>query len=161
MALAAQDSNGWDNFFEGRLAQDWEQAQTAHYKWCRSRKSGRRWTIAIIQKLWDIAWDLWENRNDMIYAKENAEILHGIMAEVDDAIRIKFQWGPHGLLQRDHGLFTGSVENILTTSIVYQQRWLQRVETARERATRRQLTTYNAERQAIAAWLHGRAAHIE
>jgi hypothetical protein len=67
------------------LAQDWEHAQTAHYKWCQSRKSGRRWTIAIIQKLWDIAWDLWENCDDIIYAKENAEILHG-MAEVDEAI---------------------------------------------------------------------------
>jgi hypothetical protein len=116
--------------------------------------------MAIIQKLWDIAWDLWENRNDIIYAKENAEILHG-MAEVDEAIRIKFQWGPHGLLQRDHSLFTGSVENVLTTSIVYRQRWLQCLETARARATRRQITTYHAERQAIAAWLHGGAAHVE
>ena len=51
----------------GRI--DWEQAQEAYYKWYRSRKSARRWTTALIQKLWNVAWDLWEHRNGIVHAR--------------------------------------------------------------------------------------------
>mgnify|MGYP003519673277 CR=1 FL=1 len=153
-ALHAQDAIGWDNFFEGCIAKEWEQVQDAHYKWCRSRKSGRRWTIALIQKLWDVAWDLWEHRNGIVHAKENAEALEG-MAAIDDEIRSQFQWGHYGLQQRDHYLVNGSVDGILAASIVYRQRWLQCMDSARARASRRQADTYGGERQVLLAWLHG------
>jgi hypothetical protein len=65
-ALQAQDVIGWDNFFDGRLSIAWERIQESHYKWCQSRNSGRRWTIALIQKLWDVAWDLWEHRTTQV-----------------------------------------------------------------------------------------------
>jgi hypothetical protein len=154
-AIQSQDAIGWwDNFFEGCIAKDWEQAQDAYYKWCRSRKSARRWTTALIQKLWNVAWDLWEHRNGIVHAAENAEIIHG-MAEIDIEICAQFQQGPHGLQQRDHGLFTGPVNGILAASIVYRQRWLQKVQTARARASRRQAETYSGERQALLALLQG------
>ena len=136
-AIQHQDAIGCDNFFEGRIAKDWEQAQDAYYKWCRSRKSARRWSTALIQQLWNVAWDLWEQRNGIIHDAENAEILNN-MAEIDNEIRAQFQQGHDGLQQRDHSLFTGPVNGILTASIVYRQRWLQRVQTARARALRRQ-----------------------
>ena len=141
------------------MAKDWEYAQDSHYKWCKSRRSGRRWTISLIQKLWDIAWDLWENRNDMLYAKENAEALHGMDA-VDDDIRRHFQRGPVGLLPNDRALLSGSVNDVLSAPIFYRQRWLLRMDNARSRANRRQADTYQAERQLFAAWLHGDADHV-
>ena len=106
--IQSQDAIGWDNdFFEGCIAKDWEQeAQDVYYKWCRSRKSARRWTTALIQKLWNVAWDLWEQRNGIVHDAENAEILHN-MAEIDDEIRAQFQQGHHGLQQRDHSLLLG------------------------------------------------------
>jgi hypothetical protein len=98
-AIQHQDDIGWDNFFEGRIAKDWEQAQEAYYKWCRSRKSARRWTTALIQKLWNVAWDLWEQRNGIVLDAEHAEIQHN-MVEVNNEIRAQFQQGHHGLQQR-------------------------------------------------------------
>jgi hypothetical protein len=102
-----------------------------------------------------MAWDLWEHRNGIVHAAENAEILHCMGAETDNEIRAQFQQGPHGLQQRDHGLFTRPVNGILAASIVYRQRWLQRVQTARARASRHQAETYSSERQALCAWLQG------
>jgi hypothetical protein len=61
-ALLIQDSIGWANFFEGCIAQEWEAIQEAYFHWCRSRKTGCRWTASLIQKLWDLSWDLWEHR---------------------------------------------------------------------------------------------------
>jgi hypothetical protein len=127
--IQSQDAIAWDNFFEGCIAKDWEQAQDAYYKWCNSRKSAWRWTTTLsIQKLWNVAWDLLEHQNGIVHAAKNAEILNG-KAETDNEIRAQFQQGPHGLQQRDHGLFTGQVNGILAASIVYRQRWLQRVQT--------------------------------
>jgi hypothetical protein len=153
-ALHLQDDIGWENFFEGCVAMEWEAIQDEYYSWCKSTKSGRRWTIALIQKLWDIAWDLWEHRIGIVHDTANAELLHN-MAEVDNNIRTQFTRGPQGLATRDHALFNGYVEDILSSSILYRTKWLERVEKARERAARRHLTTYSQERQALNAWLHG------
>ena len=70
-ALHSQDALGWDNFFEGCMVIDWERAQDVYYHWCHSKKSGRRWTTALIQKLWDIAWDLWEHWIRIVHSLEN------------------------------------------------------------------------------------------
>jgi hypothetical protein len=147
------------NFFEGCIAKDWEQAQDAYYKWCSmaASESAQQLTTALIQKLWNVAWDLREHRNGIVHAAKNAEILNG-MAETDNEIRAQLQQGPHGLQQRDHGLFTGPVNGIiLEATIVYRQRWLQRVQTATraQASTRRQAQTYSSERQALLAWLQG------
>jgi hypothetical protein len=153
-ALTLQDEIGWDNFFEGRIATRWEQIQNEHYAWCRSRKSGRRWTIALITKLWDVAWDLWEHRIGIVHAKENEEILHG-MATVDASIRDHFLRGPNGLPSRLQRLFQGTVDEILKAPIIYRQRWLQRVTIARARAIRRQNDRYSNERHTMYTWLFG------
>jgi hypothetical protein len=70
-ALQEQNSIGWNRFFEGWLSPKWELVQQRHYARTKSNKSGRRWVIALIQKLWDVAWDLWEHRNEVLHEKEN------------------------------------------------------------------------------------------
>ena len=109
---------------------------------------GHRWTASLIQKLWDISWDLWEHRFGIVHAKENEATFHHMPA-VDQEIRTQFNRGPNGLHQRDHHLFQGNVQDILDALIFYRQRWLHRVETARDRAARRLVTTYSVERQAL------------
>jgi hypothetical protein len=153
-AINIQNDISWENFFEGCIAKEWEHNQIVYYEWCRSRKSGCRWTTALIQKLWDITWDLWEHRNGLVHAKENAETLHN-MAETDGEIRAQYLRGPHGLAQCDHYLFSRPVADILSASILYRQKWLIRVETARDRAARQLITMYSRERQALRAWLQG------
>jgi hypothetical protein len=153
-ALNVQDDIGWENFFEGCIAQEWEAIQSTHYQWCKSRKSSRRWTVSLIQKLWDISWDLWEHRIGIVHSKENETTLHN-MAFVDREIRQQFVRGSSRLHQRDHHLFQGSVHDILDSSILHRRKWLNRVETARARAERRLTRTYSAERQVLRAWLQG------
>ena len=153
-AIDSQDAIGWDNFFEGCIALEWERVQAAYYAWCRSKKSGRRWTTALITKLWDIAWDLWEQRIGIFHGQANAETLHG-MIEVDNSICTQYHCGPGLLSQRDHHLFNRPLSDILDESITYRQRWLLRVETARERVARWHALTFTGERQLLHNWLHG------
>jgi hypothetical protein len=150
-ALLTQDSIGWANFFEGCIAQEWEAIQEAYFHWCWSQKTGRRWMASLIQKLWDISWDLWEHRIGIVHDHKNEAILY--MTAVDQEIRTQFHRSPHGLHSWDQQLFAGTLQDILGASIFYRQRWLHRAETARARASQRVVTTYSMERQALRAWL--------
>jgi hypothetical protein len=143
-ALETKDSIGWENFFEGCITQDWEAIQDAYFWWCHSRKTGCRWTASLIQKLWDISWDLWEHRIGIVHARENEASLHNMMA-VDQEIRLQCIHSPNSLPQCDHHLLEGSLQDILDALIFYRQRWLHRIEITCDRASRHLITTYSAE----------------
>jgi hypothetical protein len=59
-----QSNQGWRLVFEGWIPIAWDEIQQAYYNLIKSRRTGKRWTICLIKKLWDIAWDLWDHRND-------------------------------------------------------------------------------------------------
>jgi hypothetical protein len=67
-----QELIGWQGFFEGWLIQAWARVQQSYYDLIHSRKTGRCWVIALIQKLWDIAWDLWEHCNGILHRTGSA-----------------------------------------------------------------------------------------
>jgi len=56
-------NQAWDNqiivgghrMFEGWVVRDWETLQQQYYNIIRSRRSGKRWTMEFIKKLWNIA----------------------------------------------------------------------------------------------------------
>jgi hypothetical protein len=53
-----------------------------------SRRSGLRWLTALIQKLWDIAWDMWDNRNRVLHDTGNS-----VVREVEsEQITASFNW---------------------------------------------------------------------
>jgi hypothetical protein len=62
-----QDEIGWQSLLEGRPSLGWSEVQQRYYEWLGSRRSGLRWLTALIQKLWDIAWDMWDNRNRVLH----------------------------------------------------------------------------------------------
>ena len=52
---------GWTRFFEGWLAEQWAWKQQHYYQIIKSSRTERRWVIAVIEKFWNTAWDLWEH----------------------------------------------------------------------------------------------------
>jgi hypothetical protein len=64
-ALTQQDLIGWDSAIEGRWGTLWAPLQGTFYKFLHSRRSGRRWLTALIDRIWKIAWDLWDHRNSV------------------------------------------------------------------------------------------------
>jgi hypothetical protein len=67
-----QTEMGWKHFFEGRLHKQWRVLQEQYFLQLAIQRSGKRWSGAIIKKLWDIAWDLWEHRNGILHGKDCA-----------------------------------------------------------------------------------------
>jgi hypothetical protein len=111
-AVEQQDEIGWSNMIEGWVAIGWTEVQEAYYRSLGSRRTGLRWTVAIINKLWDIAWDLWEQRNGILHDKEYQEQLQNLPG-INNEVRYQYQKGGATLPRRLWFLFKGlfSVEN--------------------------------------------------
>jgi hypothetical protein len=88
-----QSAVGWKHFFEGRHHKQWQTLQEQYYSKHSISKSGKRWSRAIIIKLWDIAWDLWEHRNGIAHGKES------ILLSTDINKKIMALWEHPALLK--------------------------------------------------------------
>jgi len=68
--LEAQESIGKRYMWDGWLSREWQWQQDQIWQQLKSRKSSRRWMAEIIKKLWNIAWDMWEHRNNILHNSE-------------------------------------------------------------------------------------------
>jgi hypothetical protein len=84
--LELQDTIGARQFFEGWVHKEWDVLQTRYLSEISSRRSGKRWTSALISKMWDVAWDLWEHRNAVYHHKSN-KALSADTAILDTQVR--------------------------------------------------------------------------
>jgi len=64
-----QSAIGWERLVDVWLSEAWQEHQEQF--WCNVRTwhSSKRWTMALIKKLWNIVWDMWEQHNDALDAE--------------------------------------------------------------------------------------------
>ena len=68
-AVEMQGILGWENFVLGRWSRTWQQVQWNYYNLIKSKRSPQRWTVAMIKKMIDVCWDMWDYRNELIHGK--------------------------------------------------------------------------------------------
>jgi hypothetical protein len=143
-AIQSQDAIGWDNFFEGCSAKDWEQEQDAYYNGAAAAnphgdgpqhlfRSFGKWHgicgSTIVMASFTLPRTLrysmaWKRPTTKFAPNSNRALSTGYNKET-----MVFHWA-------------GERAGILVASMVYRQRWLQRVQKmARARASRRQAET--------------------
>jgi hypothetical protein len=123
-ALSSQGSIGWRRFFEGWLSIEWALTQQAYYSLIRSRRTGKRWVVSLIQKLWDIAWDLWEHRNGILHEKTNL-VSDAELHTIDRNIRNSFlHLRSISLPAHDRHLLSISLTRLLRKDRSYKSEWL-------------------------------------
>jgi hypothetical protein len=147
-----QDEIGWQSLLEGRPAFGWRLLQDRYLQKISSRRSGLRWLTALIQKLWDIAWDMWDNRNKVLHDTENSAARALQIQQIQD----QFAFGTAGLPNEAQALFGGGIQALLHQQPAYQTAWLIRITAARARSERRnerQNDTFNTERAGMRRWL--------
>jgi hypothetical protein len=106
---------------------------------------------ALIQKLWDIAWDTWDHRNRVLH---DTELLVARDLEIQQ-ITEQFQLGKAGLPDEVKVHFRRG-PHLLQQQPAYQTAWLIRIQAARARTERRndrQQKNYRTERAGLQRWL--------
>ena len=156
-AVLVQQQIGWTNIVFGRWTNEWGQAQQRYIVSQGSKLTIRRWTAAIIYKLYMTAWDMWEHRNHGLHdpggVKTTAEV-----ARLDEQIRQEYLVGPAGLQAPDRHLLRESLQATLACSVAFKRKWVSSLQLARrlqpdatELAGQTQLQW---QRQFMHLWLH-------
>jgi hypothetical protein len=73
LAIEAQDHIGWLAFFEGCIAVKWAGVQEAHFILLGPCNTGKRWATSLVVKLLQVAWDLWDHRNQVKHNLETGQ----------------------------------------------------------------------------------------
>ena len=122
---------GWRPLLGGCLAEQWARVQGTYLKWCGSRKSDRRWATALIKKLWDVAWDQWDDKNGAIHNTPLGIEMSGGLSLIR-AIKAEFFWGKVGLPRKVQSTFPTNVNILLDAPLEHQQCWFVLIRAARE-----------------------------
>ena len=135
--MSTQLSIGWYPFVFGFVHKAWHRQQAAYLQVLSSNKNPERWTCMLIQKLFAIAWDMWDHRN---YAKHNSLTADKLCQDdqVNQEVRAQFDIGTEGLLPCDRHLLE-DFPMVIFQPLTKKKYWLQVVTQARRRYERRQL----------------------
>jgi hypothetical protein len=62
-----QEDIGWGNFIKGFHHSAWQELQQDYYMKLQSRRTGKRWNVALLKKLWTTLYTCWTDRNKVKY----------------------------------------------------------------------------------------------
>lgn len=130
-AVEQQHRMGWTNFVFGRWHQQWARAQQNYMQSQESKHSPRRWTAAIIHKLFMTAWDMWDHRNKVLHAPDGPRAIIE-QAHLSAQITSEYNRGLEGLRPSDHYLLQDPLQSILSGTCSSQRKWLHSVHLARQ-----------------------------
>ena len=130
-ALDKQLALGWDQFFRGRIAIQWQQMQSAHFEALQLRQTGQKWASLLIMAVWEFTWTLWDHRNDVLHNSDVHDQLLDMDA-TDLAIIEEWHAGGTELIPMDRMQWKGiDLETLLAKSSRFRRDWLSFVQTAR------------------------------
>jgi hypothetical protein len=111
--------------------------------------------IAIISKLWDIVWDMWQHRNHITYntvhPKKQLEL-----DRIGQKVEELYEQGSTELLPRDRPLFLKSLAALKKGNGNEQEQWVTSVILAKQRAATAKAdinASMTTKRSLVASWL--------
>jgi hypothetical protein len=130
LAFDQQCDIGWNVMIEGWITFEWAATQEEYYKFLGSWRTGRRWVIALIKKLWQIAWDLWQHHNNVLHEQEN-DVAQKESEQLNRRIRTLF-FRSLSILRRtpDGYLLKTSLSALVDKPLIYRQEWERKVKLA-------------------------------
>ena len=110
--------------------------------------------MALIKKLMDVAWDMWDHRNSVLHNDETNFQRRMQHEEANTIINREFNQGKMELLRADKWLLTSRRET-LDRDLMDKQRWVTLITGARAawQHKQEQQPSYENERRAMEAYL--------
>ena len=133
---ADQETIGWDRFMFGFVSKKWVLSQQASFDRVGSHRNGKRWIASLIQKIWDILWDQWRHRNEILHRGNKLAEFHD-PDTLEENARIAFAAGaPRPCPAKYRRWFRyDNVDQILAKPALDQRLWLCSVALIRGQST--------------------------
>jgi hypothetical protein len=128
--LHDQQTIGWRRFFKGWFAYSWAEMQQRYYNLLWSSRTGRRWASAIVLKLCNIAWDMWEHRNGILHETENL-VTRAMQTQLNAKVtRVYLNLSSQLLWHNDCHLVNLPLQELIRKDNNYKATWLSVAEPA-------------------------------
>ena len=122
--------------------------QQRYYELKKVKRSADGWIVALIGKLWDLGWGLWDHRNNILHDSEESDTLKGMDA-VDGKIREQFQRRWQDLPSLHQEIFHKGLDTILRQEPELRRAWLRSAESFWARKRKREETGEGAAQRAL------------
>ena len=135
-----QSEIGWQNFFEGLIHQQWEQAQQTYLNihatlHRRRRRSAKLWTRKLFLKLWSIHHTFWTSRNEAEHTEDFHRALHSFNEKIQEELDQGFNDIPDNRYQYMYS--QREIDNVFeSTNLNYKRSWLRNLHALRMRQQR-------------------------
>ena len=110
--ILAQEYIGCQAFMEGCLSIEWK-IHTSTF--LTKKQSPRRWTAMLVEKLWLVAFDMWEHRCNELHKNDLSNKVQE-MNKIDISIQSLLQVDTIGMLPHNRRLFYITKTEILPKS---------------------------------------------
>jgi hypothetical protein len=100
----AQDEIGCDKFMFGNISILWKEIKARYFREIVKHNSGLRWTSALIQNIWQVTWDQWEHKNEILHNSEDL-VTQAESVMIASRVQMELETVIQGLLQGDRYLF--------------------------------------------------------
>ena len=130
-AFTDQLQFSWFAILCGFLTSSLTHQQHLHYKAIGSRRSGNRWTINLISKLWSILHNIWKMRNDSLHSNQRLSQLSGLET-LKIAIQMEHEQGVATLPTLYTSYFSTPLPTLLKKSNTHLKQWFLVIRSARE-----------------------------
>jgi len=118
-----QDLLGWELMMEGVISRQWRETQAVYWKTYKSRKSSKWWMTVLIQKLLQIAWDMWQHQNHVLHnSKSNqSTILEG---NTNAQLQAIYDLGSSSIPKEARILWKCTKKELIALPL-YKQQWIE------------------------------------
>ena len=147
-AVRLQDEIGWHSFLGGFLSTRWVAAQEEYVTTMGLRSRPLTWCSTLITKLWQLTWDLWDDRNNTLHHNETGAARQAARC----ALTRLHSTSPALYPQHCRSFFDQPLQVHLDSPYPTQSAWLRRLNSGRERLQRRaddERAVLHAQRQLI------------
>jgi hypothetical protein len=159
-ALIEQESIGWFPFMMGLHTTKFAEIQHHYYLSLDRQNTGLRWTTALITKLFDVAWDMWDQRNKVLKSTPHELFQIDQVRAADATIEAEFKKGKTTLLGKDRHLLRFK-RKVKALPLAQKQLWISTVTVARaahrahreDRQSRAYQLNMQSERTRLGNWL--------
>jgi len=132
-AALAQDKIGWGMALEGCVASHWHLEQDKFWKACKSRRSSKHWTTALLTRLMTMVWDMWQHRNKALHeSEENKQAI--VEDGINQQIRQVYAQRRNQLARQMQPLMKRSLPQLLRLPAPYKRQWMATMVAIRNRA---------------------------
>jgi hypothetical protein len=116
----------------GRVSLQWKAVQQRYYEWLGRRNTGKKWATVLIQKVWEVSWDMWDHRNDVRLKTITPAKKRRILA-LNLLVANEYERGREGLRTKDQHWLSKPLEHILQYDLNRKEQWAESVQLARVR----------------------------